>query len=491
MLLEVVKPSDMMTKQLYLDLTFTLVFLNTKCDNIFESRSHNDTMLPDSDVSQRASKSLDNNRKSIIEMKTPNSPPSVPILVDFDGPDDPEHPHHWSIPKKISFITIVSAKIFVVSFSSSVLGPATGVISKEFNVEFVVAQLCVALFMAGFAVGPLVFGPLSEVIGNSPPMIVGCILCALLQIPAALTNSIVGLLFCRFLAGATGSAVLGVGTGMVAELYTTIPRATALAFSVSMINLGSTVGPIAGAYIVDRYNWRWTFWTTLIMSFALEPFACFALRESSPKRILAAKAKRLRSQGKQDAFAAGDREHIDARILLTKYFLKPLKLICKEPILIILTIHLTFVYGTLYLAYQVLPKAFRSRGWDTPTSNLPFIAVTLGALTAPFVIVTYTMTWYSARFRSRNSVIISEDRLPPMILGAAGLPIGILWFGWSGNVHWFCQVMAGWLIGLSVLLVFISGITYLVDVYPSCSNSAVSIHVVIRSVVAASFALWV
>lgn len=39
-------------------------------------------------------------------------------------------------------------------------------------------------------------------------------------------------------------------------------------------------------------------------------------------------------------------------------------------------------------------------------------------------------------------------------------------------------------------LIFISGIVYIVDVYPSCANSAVSIHVVFRSVFAASFPLW-
>ncbi|KAJ3549222.1 hypothetical protein NM208_g624 [Fusarium decemcellulare] len=183
--------------------------------------------------------------------------------VSFDGPEDPLHPYNWSRPKKIAFVAIVTAKIFAVSFASSIFGSASSVLTQEYDVSSVVVQLGVALFVAGFAVGPLVFGSLSELVGNRPPMVFGCALCALLQIPLALINNIAGILFCRFLAGMLGSAVLGVGTGMVAELYEPVSRAAALAFSASMINVGSTVAPITGSYVVERYGWRWTAWVAV------------------------------------------------------------------------------------------------------------------------------------------------------------------------------------------------------------------------------------
>lgn len=83
-----------------------------------------------------------------------------------------------------------------------------------------------------------------------------------------------------------------------------------------------------------------------------------------------------------------------------------------------------------------------------------------------------------------------EDRLPPMMLGAGILPLALVWFGWSMKTHWVAQVCAAYFLGLGVILIFISGIVYVVDVYPLCASSAVSIHVVFRSVFTASFPLW-
>ncbi|RMJ13428.1 hypothetical protein CDV36_006913 [Fusarium kuroshium] len=416
-------------------------------------------------------------------------------VANSNSPRDPDHPHNWSRLKKLSFIAIVSAKIFVVSFASSVFGSGAESLAEEYNASKTVVLLGVALFVAGFALGPLFFGPISEVVGHRPPMVIGCILCAILQIPLALAKSMVGILVCRFLAGVSGSAVLGVGTGMVAELYGPVPRAVALGFSASMINVGSTVAPVAGAYIVERYGWRWTAWVTLLMFVALEPFAFFALKESSPKQILLAKAKRIRAEG-NTANLDLTRTEVDNSHdhslgqFFAKHLSKPIRLFYKEPILIILTVHLTFVYGTLYLAYQLVPLAFQRRGWSVPASTLPFIAITLGTLSAPCVTAIFTLTWYKRRFLKRGGTTVPEDRLYPMIAGAAILPVALLWFGWSMSTHWFCQVLAGYFIGVSVLLIFLTGIIYMVDVYHDCANSAVSIHVAFRSVFAATFSLW-
>jgi hypothetical protein len=77
-----------------------------------------------------------------------------------------------------------------------------------------------------------------------------------------------------------------------------------------------------------------------------------------------------------------------------------------------------------------------------------------------------------------------------MILGACLLPPALLWFGWSMATHWFSQVVASLFIGLGLQLVFISGIVYIVDVYMTNVVSAISIHVTIRSIFAASFPIW-
>jgi hypothetical protein len=198
---------------------------------------------------------------------------------------------------------------------------------------------------------------------------------------------------------------------------------------------------------------------------------------------------------------------LDPRVLLRKYCIKPVRMFSQEPILIVLTTYLTLVYGSLYLSYQMFPHAFQNRGWSIPTATLPFISVGLGVLTALGVFSFFTLTWYKPRWIAAQKAsedsseaaqtssttpvrIAPEDRLPPMILGAVLLPPALMWFGWSGEVHWAAQVIACFVIGFALQIIFISGVVYIVDVYPLDTVSAVSIHVMVRSVVAATFPLF-
>lgn len=77
-----------------------------------------------------------------------------------------------------------------------------------------------------------------------------------------------------------------------------------------------------------------------------------------------------------------------------------------------------------------------------------------------------------------------------MIFGAVLLPPAFLWFGWSGNAHWSCQVISCFVIGLALQIIFISGIVFIVDVYLLNTVSAISIHVMVRSMASATFPLF-
>jgi MFS transporter, DHA1 family, multidrug resistance protein len=409
--------------------------------------------------------------------------------VDWAGPTDPLMPYNWPLRKKL-LVTLASvAFVFVVSFSSSAFAPARYQAGEEFGASEVVMSLGVGLFILGFAIGPLFFAPLSEVIGHMGPLAIGLAGCGLLQIPFALAPNVPVLLVARFLEGALGSAVLSVGTGMFAEVYEPVQRGVAVSASACSMNMASAIAPIACSSIVDEYGWRWIGWTTMIMAASIASLGPFLLHETSPRIILLRKARNLRKTSGNEALEtryADDK--VDFGILLQKYLLRPLKIFWTELILVILTVYLTFVYGTLYLSYQMFPISFRQRGWSSVSSNLPFGAVALGILAAWGLFSMFTLTWYR-RKRVRQGAT-PEDRLPPMILGGAILPGALLWFGWSESVHWMSQACACFFVGMSLQLIFMAGVVYIVDVYGANSNCAMSIQVVFRSLAAASFPLW-
>ncbi|KAL5336006.1 major facilitator superfamily domain-containing protein [Aspergillus crustosus] len=164
-----------------------------------------------------------------------------------------------------------------------------------------------------------------------------------------------------------GSGVLAVGSGMLAEVWSIHTRAIAIGLSATSLNLRSSVGPIAGSYILDRYGWRWIGWITLLTYIAVGLLTPFTVWESSPKRILELRASRIRKEtGDGNYYAPSEKHTLDLGALVQRYGKLPVQMILQEPILVIITAYLTLIDRTLYLSYQMIPYAFQHRGWLHP-----------------------------------------------------------------------------------------------------------------------------
>jgi DHA1 family multidrug resistance protein-like MFS transporter len=97
-----------------------------------------------------------------------------------------------------------------------------------------------------------------------------------------------------------------------------------------------------------------------------------------------------------------------------------------------------------------------------------------------------------ARKMKKHGRVIPEERLPPMILGSIILPIGLFWFAWTSNPHitWVPQVLAGIPIGWGILMIFLQGLNYIIDVYMWHANSAIAANTLLRSLAGAGFPLF-
>ncbi|KAJ6116998.1 Major facilitator superfamily domain general substrate transporter [Penicillium capsulatum] len=175
------------------------------------------------------------------------------------------------------------------------------------------------------------------------------------------------------------------------------------------------------------------------------------------------------------------------RQILTKYLLRPLQMLFLEPILVCMTIYVSLIYGILYLFFVAYPIAFRQvRGWGNEgVAALPFLGILVGVLLGCLVVTVATRLWYAPKVR--NGTVVPEDRLPPMILAAFLLPIGLFWFAWTSKpeIAWAPQVIAGAPIGMGILMIWMQGLNYLIDVYLVVANSAISANTLIRSAVSA------
>ncbi|KAM0703148.1 hypothetical protein Q7P35_009086 [Cladosporium inversicolor] len=416
-------------------------------------------------------------------------------LVDWDGPQDPENPQNWDSKYKWYTIMILACMTFVVSFGSSVWSTATVVTAEEFGVSQEVMILGVTLYVVGFALGPLVFGPLSELYGRRTPLMAGMLGFLIFQIPIGVASNLQTIFVCRFFGGAFGSATLAIVPGMAVDLFNPVERGVATMAYAAAVFAGPAVGPIVGEYTVKNpsLGWHWTGWFTMIMGGFFFAIALPTVRETFPAVILKQKAARLRQETRNWALhTKQDEDPVHFSFLFRKYGLKPVQMMVKEPILIVMTVYISLVYGILYLIFFAYPYSFQlDRQMETGIASLPFIAIFIGVLIACATLTWETKVIFTPKFTKAKKVI-PEERLPPMMVGGVVLVIGLFWFAWTSqpSINPWPQIISGVFIGCGIIMVFMPAVVYLIDVYLFDANSALAANTFVRSLIAAVFPLF-
>ncbi|PWY70690.1 MFS multidrug transporter [Aspergillus eucalypticola CBS 122712] len=418
-----------------------------------------------------------------------------PNLVEWDGPDDPENPQNmprwrkWLITMSLSFMTTW------ITFASSVFSTATTVTAKEFGVSTEVMILATSLVVFGFAVGPLFWSPLSELYGRRIPLFSGYLIFAIFQIPVAVAQNVETILVCRFLIGIFGCSPLAVVGGAMADFWGPVDRAVAISAFASATFIGPVLGPIVGGYLTDSYlGWRWTAWITLIASGSFGLLAFIIVPETYAPRILQKRAARLRREtGNEALHSLLDNARPTMNDIVTKYLLRPVLMLFLEPILLLITLYLALVYGILYLFFEAYPVSFESvRGWTNEgIAGLPFIGIMVGVLCGVALITWQTKTRF-ARKLAKHGRVVPEERLIPMMIASVLLPAGLFWFGWTSHpsTSWGAQVVAGVPIGMGILVIFMQGLNYIIDVYLMFANSAIAANTLVRSSLGGAFPLF-
>jgi multidrug resistance protein len=278
------------------------------------------------------------------------------FLVEFEGPNDPDNPKNWTTKRRWGITISMGLLVFTVTFASSIFSVNIRTVQEKYNVEMITATLGVALFVLGFVFGPIVFGPMSEVLGRRIPLLSGFALFAIFQIPVALAQNITTICVGRFLGGFFASAPLAVVGGALADLWDPIPRAYAICVFAAGGFAGPVAGPIAGGFITESsLGWRWTSWITLIMAGFLGGIGFFMIPETSAARILQLRAARLRKEGgNTQYYSKADENKLTMQNVVQVYLLRPFVMFVQEPILALVTAYMSFLYGIVYLLFEAV-----------------------------------------------------------------------------------------------------------------------------------------
>ncbi len=376
-------------------------------------------------------------------------------LIVWDGPNDPENPMNWPSGRKWLYTIVLGSVTFCVTFASSTFSTATVVTAEIFHVSLEVMTLGTSLFVLGFAFGPLIWGPMSELFGRKKPLFLGFFIFIIFQIATAVSGNLQSIMLTRFFGGLFASAPLAIIGGSFVDFFGPVDRGVATVIFAGATFTGPIAGPIVGGFITQSYlGWRWTAYITAIMGSFFGTVAFLIFPESHHPTILQARAKKIRYATKNWAIhSKADENEVDLRHILHTYLLRPFEMLLKEPILLLVSVYLALVYGILYLFFEAYPISFQEeRGWNDGVGALPFIGIMIGINLGGISIAVVTKTRFARKFKEHGRVV-PEERLPPMIAGAFILPVGLFWFAWTSNpnITWVPQVIAGIPIGMGML----------------------------------------
>ncbi|TFY75862.1 hypothetical protein EWM64_g8151 [Hericium alpestre] len=362
-----------------------------------------------------------------LTMVVPGEEEKDPYRVEWDGPDDPKNPQNWSKAYR--------------TFASSLPSSMSRKLIAHFHFSAEVAYLLTSLFLVGYILGPMFWGPGSELFGRRPIFVGTLSLYTLFILGQALAHNTATLLITRLLSGFFAVAPLTMAGGVIADMFDAVGRGRSGTF------------------------------------FAASIFAV-ALRKET---------------GNTKFYAEFERQGWSIRELLNRTLFRPFLMLFMEPILLLICIYMAVVYGVIYALFEAFPVIFMGlHGLTISQTGMMFIGIGVGT-TLGAVFNLYLIKDYPVLIETWRGFPPPERRLPGAMIGGPLLVIGIFWLGWTGAypaVPWYVPMMSSIPIGMSVALIFISFLTYLIDTYLMFAASAFAANTIVRSSVGAAFPLF-
>ena len=155
--------------------------------------------------------------------------------------NDCENPQHYSLSFKCAVTFLTAFMTLCVSLASSAYTGAAKEIITQFDVSQEVYLIGLSLMVLGFAVGPLLWAPLSEAVGRRSVLLFGLIIYTMWTALCAAATNIQSLIVYRFLAGTSGSAAFVIPSGLIADLYAAEHRGVAISMFAAAPFLGPTI----------------------------------------------------------------------------------------------------------------------------------------------------------------------------------------------------------------------------------------------------------
>ncbi|KAK2042438.1 major facilitator superfamily transporter, partial [Colletotrichum somersetense] len=414
-------------------------------------------------------------------------------LVTWKSTDDADNPRNWTRRAKWKNLVMVSLICFMSPLSSTILAAALPRIRSDLHVTSEVElQAIFSVFTLGYILGPIFMSPLSDVYGRVIVLQLSNVVNLLANAACAAATSGTTLIILRLVAGIGGSAGLTIGGGVISETFSPDERGFAVAvYSLAPIT-GPTLGPILGAFLVQRFGLPSMFISTSIASAVLGAIGFFVLRETNPRCILRARTVRLRKETGDPALRTQwDDQKISRAFLIAMR--RPFYLLFSQPFAMLLVFFQSYLWGLLYLAFSIYISIFTGvfeQSLDTASLNyLAFLCGNIMSVLASSIISDRVYRGLKARLS--GGVDKPIFRLPMTIGGVVVFAAGLIVIGWAAE-HKKSVLMAdvgGVLFAMGSFTAYQSLQALMIDAFGVYATSILAAAAMVRSITSFSFPL--
>ncbi|KAK7029829.1 MFS transporter [Favolaschia claudopus] len=352
---------------------------------------------------------------------------------------------------------------------------------QRFNISQEVALLGVTLL--GFAAGPLVFGPASELYGRQMVYRISGLAYSAFSFGAAFSPNGASLLIFRFLSGFFGSASMNNIPASIGDYTTLLNRGVySIAYAIMAFG-GPALGPLISGFIEHDAGLavsiiRWNLRVMAIFSTVLSILVAFVPETHGPTLL----KWRIEREGNTPPPLTFNKVMAVFRVALAR----PVVYLFTEPVVMLVSLYLSVLYGILYGFFEAFTVVYLEiRHFQTTSYGLTYISLGLGFVVASGLLATVGPL---RPLQAKGYTTPPEARLTLTYFGAIASPISLFLFAWTApfrHVHWIAPCIAEFLFSLSMML-----IPYLVDCYQMTAASALAAGLASRALVGSVFPLF-
>lgn len=177
-------------------------------------------------------------------------------------------------------LAIILLLTTVEQFCIDVYLPSMPAMSLYFNVSDALVQFSLSIYLIGFALSPLICGPITDRFGRRRVILSGLVALTITSLLCAVAQYIEILLLARFLMGLSCGFIVVANQSMVRDSFQG-NRLIRVASYMSMTwSLVPIIAPALGGYLQSYFGWQSNFYAIALYSFTSLLYLLLALKES-------------------------------------------------------------------------------------------------------------------------------------------------------------------------------------------------------------------